>query len=250
MRVRTITITAVATFVAVVLAVTPAFAVDATQWGGGVYSAYKVVGWHETDYPVWNFDITMTLQPLDFITSLPQATDEWADPDYEWRFTGMIWQPDGGNLANHFVWDTYASTDLPKDDWTHGYDVGPPATDAYYGSPLNDGFVGVFVDDDGGMIPSKTPYDIIAQDTTEFSSGVSIDPTQQKTLSFSVDIWIPDGPGEQNAQMGWTGYKDGKYIRAQNSKHHTPELSPLVLLGLSIVPWGITYMRGQRRRKR
>ncbi len=106
-----------------------------------------------------------------------------------------------------------AFTDLPKDAWTHGYDEGPPATDAHYGQPLNDGFVGVFVDDDGGMNPSKTTYDIIAQDATEFSHGISIHPENETQVSFSVDIWIPHGLGAQNAQMGWTGYKDGKFIR-------------------------------------
>ncbi len=249
MRLRRNSIAAVAALVAVSLAAGPAFAVDATQWGSGFYSLSKAPGWDESFYPVWHYDITMTLQPLNFISSLPQITDEWADPTREWRFTGMVWQPDGGSLVNHFMWDTYDSTHLPKDAWTHGYDLGPPASDAHYGQSLNDGFVGVFVDDDGTLGPPKTTYDIIAKDSTEFSYGIALDATQQKTVSFSVDIWLPSGPGAQNAQMGWTGYKDGKYVRAQNSEYLTPELPPSALLGLSMLPWGIAYLRGRRRKQ-
>ncbi len=255
MRLRRNTIAVVAVLVGLSLCVGPALAVDATQWGSGVYSLSMAPGWDESSYPVWHYDITMTLQPLNFISSLPQITDEWADPAYEWRFTGMVWQPDGGNLLNHFMWDTYASTDLPKDAWTQGYDLGPPASDANYAQSLSDGFVGVFVDDDGTLTPSKITYDIIAEDSTEFSYGIALDATQQKTVSFSVNIWLPKGPGAQNAQMGWTGYpiepdtNPNPYKRAQNSKYLTPELPPSALLSLTMLPWGIAYLRGRRRKQ-
>ncbi len=248
MRLRSRAIVVVAVLVGMSVTVIPVFAVDATQWGEGFYSLSKAPGWDATAYPVWHYDITMTLEPLDFVTSLPTITDEWADPSYEWRFTGMVWQPDGGDLVNHFMWDTYVSGNLPKDEWTQGYDPGPPGNDAHYGQPLNDGFVGVFVDNDGTLGPPTTTYDIIAEDSMEFAYGIPLDPTQQTTVSFSVDIWLPNGPGAQNAQMGWTGYKDGKFVRAQNSKYLTPELPPSALLAVTMLPLGLAYIRGRRRK--
>jgi len=243
MRLRSRAIVVVAVIVGMSLTVTPVFAVDATQWGSGIYSYTKAPGWDATTYPVWSFDITMTLEPLNFVTALPG--DQQADPSLQWRFTGMVWQPDGGNLANRFMTGTYVSTDLPEGDWVHG-----PAD--HYGQPLNDGFVGVFVDDDGSTsAPWNKKYDNNASDFAEWSKGLVLDPNNPLTVSFSVDIWLPHGPATQNAQMGWTGYDEttGKFTKAQNSIHLTPELPPSALLGLAMLPLGLAYIRGRRRNK-
>jgi len=246
MRFRIRAIVVVAVLVGVSLTVTPVFAVDATQWGSGIYYCTKAPDWDATTYPVWTFDITLTLQPVNFITALPTITDEWADPSLEWRFTGMVWQPDGGCWSNHFMTGTYVSADLPEGDWVHG-------SGDHYGQSLNDGFVGVFVDDDGSTsAPWNNFYDNNASDFAEWSKGVVLDPNNPSTVSFSVDIWIPDGPGFQNAQMGWTGWDEstGKFRKAQNSIELTPELPPSALLGLSMLPLGLAYIRGRRRNKK
>jgi len=224
-----------------------AFAVDATRWGSGVFSAYELPSSAYGLANVYHFDITLTLQPGSYVTGLPGV--EWGDPDREWRFTGMHWQPDGGNRVNRFMEGSFSgsywregesASTLPVADWTHG------AGDTY-GQTGEDGFVGIFVDDDGPK------YDVMADDD-EFSRGLLIwDPnnpsgcTTRTYVRFGVDILIPHGAGNQNMQMGWTGYEVQQYQRAQNSVYLTPELSPSALLGLTMLPLGLAYIRGRRR---
>jgi hypothetical protein len=230
-----------------------AFGVQAVRWGSGVFSAYELPFSAYDLEKVYHFDITLTLEPGSYVTSLPGF--EWGDPAREWRFTGMQWQPDGGDLVNRFMDGSFsgqywregeAASTLPTGDWTHG-------TGSTYGQSGDDGFVGIFVDDDGPI------YDILAGDAAEFGKGLLIwDPNDpggsNKTtyLRFHTDILIPHGIGAQNMQMGWTGY-DGEarselYQRAQNSIYMTPELPPSALLGLTTLPLGLAYIRGRRRR--
>ncbi|MEA3403684.1 MAG: hypothetical protein U9R79_20745 [Armatimonadota bacterium] len=204
---------------------------------------------------MWHFDVTLTLEAGSYITALPG--EEQATPSREWRFTGMRWQPDGGDLVNRFMEGSFsgaywsegeAAQTLPAGDWVHG--SGPT-----YGQQGDDGFVGIFVDDDGPK------YDVVAGDPTEFSKGLLIwDPddaagsTKTTYVNFAVDVLIPQGIGEQNMQMGWTGYGSESsgfttgYKRAQTSEYLTPELPPSALLGLSMFPLGIAYLRGRRRK--
>ncbi|MGC9318001.1 MAG: hypothetical protein ACP5KN_08200, partial [Armatimonadota bacterium] len=61
------------------------------------------------------------------------------------------------------------------------------------------------------------------------------------------------GIGEQNMQMVWTGFASqlpgytAGYKRAQTSEYLTPELPPSALLGLTMLPLGVAYLRGRGR---
>lgn len=252
---RLLRLTSVVAVVATVLLCgATAFGVDATRWGSGVFSAYKLPSSAYDLENVYQFDITLTIEPGSYVTSL--SGEEWGDPDREWRFTGMHWQPDGGNLVNRFMEGSFSASywregesanPLPTADWTHG-------AGGTYGQTGEDGFVGIFVDDDGPQ------YDVVAGDPAELGKGLLIwDPgnpggsNTRTYLRFGVDVLIPHGIGAQNMQMGWTGYdadaNPEHYQRAQNSVYLTPELPPSALLGLSMLPLGLAYIRGRRRKQ-
>lgn len=240
----------VAAIVIVAVCTMPAFAVDATQWGSGVFSAMQLPYSAYSLPDVWHFDITLTLQPGTFITGL--AGEEQADPSLEWRFTGMQWQPGGGSSLVHFMPGSFSgwwwrqgepTQTLSEPTWV-------PGAGSTYGQMGFGGKLGIVVDDDGPM------YGIIAEDAAEFSNGLVIwDPnnpgscTLTTYVAFGVDIRLPNGLDGQNMQMGWTGFDAEKaaFFRAQNSKDLTPELPPVGLLSLTMLPLGLAYWQGRRR---
>jgi len=249
--------------VALLVSATPGHAVDATNWGSGVYSATLLPFATYSLSNVYHFDITLTLQSGDFITG-PSALNDQADSTWPWIFSGMQWQPGGGN-GNYFLtgsfaghwWQTGGSLNvLPDGTWVHGAGTG-------YGVLGGGGKVGVTVDTAGS--------DITASSATEFSNGLLIwntsgGPYDYETfVNFSVDIEVPMGLNSQNMQMGWTGINDdnGHYVRGQNSidltlgtpvhfpqggPPPTPELPPLGLMMLMPMALGALRLRARRRR--
>ena len=243
----------------------PARAIDADDWGYGFYSAS-----HISD-TLYHFDVTLHLRPLDWIASSGTiAPDDDVVVD-SLRFTGIQWQPDGNNHLNNFADGTFEPLYLALEDgtpvpwptdieawWVHG------AGDSY-GQISKDGYVGITVDDDG-QVPGPPPYDIHAGSNKpeggvldgegEYNIGIPLHSDKETLFRFHVNIFVPDGLGEQNAQFGWTGKKPQgdnphpgvSYIQAQNSTVLTPELPAVGLMLPTLLGCAGFYWRRWRHR--
>jgi len=220
----------------------PSWAIEADGWGYGFYSASHQYG------DVYSFDITLHLASLDFIsTTLTPADDVVLNTI---QFTGLHWQPDGGNLLNHFVDGTFNPiSHSVLDNWA-------PGSGGIFGQTGTDGFVGISVDDDG-TVPAPPAYDIHADSQAEWLLGIQLPQSAETIVRFKVDIEIPHGLGDQNALFGWTGKKSGwdpnvdgpnTYIQAQLSTTLTPELPTVGLMLPTLLGCAGFYWRRWRHR--
>ena len=178
--------------------------------------------WEET------FDITLYPYPGDGT----QVGDRWPDQLDAW-YT-MELEEAGSANDNKFGW--YDATNEANPGSTHQIFAGPDAVEAtkrvyfggvdffgFYIDPREPGFDLMYTEDDANVDNFRAAW-VFDHPTAEFGGWI---------IAWEDRNW--GVPGDHNDMVV--------------SIQKTPELPPSALLSLSMLPWGIAYLRGRRRKE-